>query len=84
MSDLIERLRMGVDTNSIPDVTDRVMNKAADALEARDAEIARLTSSWESCEVKREEVLNEVARLRAALEEKDKELTALRSIMKLD
>jgi hypothetical protein len=33
MTDIVELLRRGVDTNAIPDVTDRVMEKAADDIE---------------------------------------------------
>jgi hypothetical protein len=33
MSDIVERLNRGVDTNSPPDITDRLMAEAADEIE---------------------------------------------------
>lgn len=54
MSDLVERLRRGVDTNNPPDKTDAVMADAADEIERLKSEvIAHLY------EIKRLQALNE-------------------------
>lgn len=65
MTDIVERLQRGVDTNELPDKTDYIMREAADEIKRLREEVACVYDGKKDAEIKQlRAVLEKIASLR--------------------